>query len=221
MADESGYVIWVLHRMLPLLGEAYLRAGDLAGGVRVGERLRREGGAIEHRLGLALANACDAVVAWHSGDMEGGAVLLREAAECLEAIPFVFEAARVRRQLAGRLADLGDREGALAQLRELHDVFGRLGAAPELEKARGQFRELGARTPQTSHGRARDGALLTPREMEVALALADRRTNKGIASHLGIAPRTVTTHLSNIYKKLGIGSRGELIDRVREGGLLS
>jgi hypothetical protein len=31
--------------------------------------------------------------------------------------------------------------------------------------------------------------------------------------------RTVTTHLSNVYRKLSIGSRGELVDRVREGRL--
>jgi DNA-binding NarL/FixJ family response regulator len=31
-----------------------------------------------------------------------------------------------------------------------------------------------------------------------------------------MATRTASTHLSNIYQKLGIGSRGELADVIRE-----
>ncbi len=48
--------------------------------------------------------------------------------------------------------------------------------------------------------------------------MAKRRSNKAIAKELGISPRTVTTHLTNIYGKLDVGSRGELVDLVRERG---
>lgn len=35
-----------------------------------------------------------------------------------------------------------------------------------------------------------------------------------------ISARTVSTHLSNIFVKLGIGSRGELADVARSNGIL-
>ncbi len=60
---------------------------------------------------------------------------------------------------------------------------------------------------------------LTDRETEVACSVARRLTNQEVGAELGIATRTVSTHLTNIYEKLGIGSRGELIDLVREAGL--
>ena len=217
LADRVGYVIWVLHRLLPLVGEAYVRADRLDDAVRAGERLRREGSRMGHRLALAYAEAADAVVAYHSGRTEEAARLLRDAAEGLEEMGIVPEAARLRRQLAGRLADLGDREGALTELRRVHDVFGEIGARPELDKAREQFREVGSRPP--SRAVAEGTAELTPREAEVAALVADRRSNKAVARELGISPRTVTTHLSNMYRKLEIGSRGELVDMVREGRL--
>ena len=62
----------------------------------------------------------------------------------MEAIPLVYETSRLRRQLARRLAEIGDREGALVELRGVHAAFTRLGARPDLEKTLRQFAELGA-----------------------------------------------------------------------------
>jgi DNA-binding CsgD family transcriptional regulator len=143
-------------------------------------------------------------------------VLLDSAATALEAIPWPADAARLRRQLAGRLADLGDREGALRELRRAHEVLSRLGAERELAKARDQFRELGARPPARSGGGA---AGLTGRELEIARMAAERKSNKAIGRALGISPRTVGTHLSNIFRKLEVESRAELVDLARQGGM--
>ena len=60
---------------------------------------------------------------------------------------------------------------------------------------------------------------LTPREMEVARLVAARRSNKAIGKALGISPRTVSTHLSNIFRKVEVSSRGELADAFRSEGL--
>jgi DNA-binding NarL/FixJ family response regulator len=129
----------------------------------------------------------------------------------------VYDAARLRRQIAGLKARLGRRDAALAELRDVHEVFVRLGAQPELERCRGTFRELDSRPP--SRTEAPGSGDLTGRELDVARCVATRMSNKAVARELGISQRTVTTHLSNIYRKLGIGSRGELVDRVREGRL--
>ena len=217
VADRSGYVIWVLHRLLPMVGEACLRAGRRAEAVRVATRLQREGQRMDHRLALAWARAGEAVACWHGGKIKEAAGLLRDAAARMEGIGIIYEAARLRRQLAGRLAELEDREGALSELKHAHDVFAKLGADPELTKARDQFRELGSRAPTRT--RATGTACLTGRETEVARLIAGRRSNKAVAKALGISPRTVTTHLTNIYRKLDIGTRGELVDLVREARL--
>ena len=44
-----------------------------------------------------------------------------------------------------------------------------------------------------------------------------RKSNKEIAAALGLSVRTVTTHVANIFGKMGVSSRGELADRIREG----
>jgi DNA-binding NarL/FixJ family response regulator len=46
-----------------------------------------------------------------------------------------------------------------------------------------------------------------------------RKSNKDIGAALDISARTVSTHLSNIFGKLGVSSRGELADYVRERSL--
>jgi DNA-binding NarL/FixJ family response regulator len=53
--------------------------------------------------------------------------------------------------------------------------------------------------------------LLTPREAEVLELLVNGSTNGQIAHELSIGIETVRTHARNIYRKLGIGSRRELV----------
>ncbi|MES2770851.1 MAG: response regulator transcription factor [Pseudomonadota bacterium] len=52
--------------------------------------------------------------------------------------------------------------------------------------------------------------LLTPRELEVALALAKGASNKEIAAQLNITERTVKSHVSAILDKLGARDRLQL-----------
>jgi DNA-binding NarL/FixJ family response regulator len=59
---------------------------------------------------------------------------------------------------------------------------------------------------------------LTSREIEVLKLLAGAATNREIADRLVISPRTVETHLANIYGKLGVRGRTEaMLWAVREG----
>ncbi|MCI0687813.1 MAG: LuxR C-terminal-related transcriptional regulator [Sporichthyaceae bacterium] len=53
-------------------------------------------------------------------------------------------------------------------------------------------------------------AALTPREREVALLVAAGLTNVELARRLYISPKTAAIHVSNILRKLGIGSRTEV-----------
>ena len=52
---------------------------------------------------------------------------------------------------------------------------------------------------------------LTEREREVLKVAAEGLTARQIGTRLGVRERTVTTHLSHVYAKLGISSRTELV----------
>ncbi len=53
--------------------------------------------------------------------------------------------------------------------------------------------------------------LLTPRERDIVNLLADGATNKKVAEDLDITERTVKGHLSNIFMKLGVSDRLNLV----------
>lgn len=61
---------------------------------------------------------------------------------------------------------------------------------------------------------------LTPRERQIIRLLADGLTVKQIAMRIGIAPRTVGTHLDNASGKLGRGGLVRVINRARDLGLV-
>lgn len=64
-----------------------------------------------------------------------------------------------------------------------------------------------------------DGAL-TEREMEVLELAAKGMTNREIAQALSLSIRTVQAHLTNVFGKLGVGSRTEaVLYALREGWL--
>ncbi len=214
IAENTGYLIWAVHRLTPFVLEAHLWLEDLEQARAIAKRMRDLTQRLDHRLGKAWLQAFEAIEAWKSGDTERSLDLFAEAAEALEAIPMMYDAARVRRLFAGRLAELGRRDEALEQLRRCHDAFEAMGARRELSKARGMFRELDARPPlvQSESG----AAGLTSRETGVARLVAEGKSNKAIARTLSISPRTVSTHLSNIYEKMDLGNRGELSAFVRE-----
>jgi DNA-binding CsgD family transcriptional regulator len=54
-------------------------------------------------------------------------------------------------------------------------------------------------------------ASLTPAELDVVRLVTEGLANKAIATKLFISPRTVETHLSHVYAKLGVASRVQLV----------
>jgi DNA-binding CsgD family transcriptional regulator len=84
--------------------------------------------------------------------------------------------------------------------------FEQVGARTWLEKARRELGRIGGRTRAEG---------LTPAERRVAALVAEGRTNREVAAALFLGERTVETHLSHIYAKLGVRSRTELARRFR------
>ena len=61
---------------------------------------------------------------------------------------------------------------------------------------------------------------LTPRELTTLRLMADGQANKEIAHTLGISERTVKTHLSHLFEKLGVTSRTEAVRVATRRGLV-
>jgi DNA-binding NarL/FixJ family response regulator len=73
---------------------------------------------------------------------------------------------------------------------------------------------------QTARQQEQPAVHLTDRELEVLQLAAGGQTNREIGSQLSISARTVQVHLSNVFGKLGVGSRTEaVLYAVRQGWL--
>jgi DNA-binding CsgD family transcriptional regulator len=92
-------------------------------------------------------------------------------------------------------------------LREGLDLAHGCGASALAARARQELVTAGAR-PRRDALRGRDA--LTPSELRTAQLAADGRTNREIAQALFVSLRTVETHLTHTYQKLGINSRERL-----------
>jgi two-component system, NarL family, nitrate/nitrite response regulator NarL len=65
--------------------------------------------------------------------------------------------------------------------------------------------------PSANAGHARKKFGLTPRELEVIAAIVAGYTNKDVARKFSISEQTVKHHLTNIFNKLGVSNRLELV----------
>lgn len=55
---------------------------------------------------------------------------------------------------------------------------------------------------------------LSGREVQIARAVLDDRKEVAVAEELGIAPRTVHTHVERLYRKLGVSDHSQLLARL-------
>jgi DNA-binding NarL/FixJ family response regulator len=122
--------------------------------------------------------------------------------------------AALSRTLAGRaLGRLGERDRAVAELRQAAARLEASGALRWRDDAERELRKLGQRIHRRTRAGRADGTgidTLTARELQVARLVVDRRTNPEIAAELFLSQKTVETHLRNIFRKLDVASRVEL-----------
>jgi DNA-binding CsgD family transcriptional regulator len=79
---------------------------------------------------------------------------------------------------------------------------------------RGARRRGRAPSGPARHWSALVDPILTVRESEVVSWLAAGRTDRQIASALGLSPRTIQKHLEHVYRKLGVTTRTAAVMRV-------
>jgi DNA-binding CsgD family transcriptional regulator len=136
-----------------------------------------------------------------------GIELLRAAVEILAPSAAPLEHARALTDLGCTLRRAGRRAEARKHLREALALAHDLGAVALAARAREELTVAGAR-PRRDALRGRDA--LTSSELRVARMAAGGSTNRQIAEALFVTLRTVETHLTSAYAKLGIASRREL-----------
>ena len=156
---------------------------------------------LERTWALAYVSRFRGLAAATRGDVDTAVRLLEQAVALHEAAGDPFGRART-------LLALGIVRRRTRQKRSARDAIGTalalfddLGAEGWAERARVELGQIGGR-------RRAEG--LTPAERRVAALVAEGRTNREVAAALVLGERTVETHLTHIYAKLGVRSRTEL-----------
>lgn len=139
-----------------------------------------------------------------------------EALALHERVPMPFERARTELCFGQRLRRARRRTEARAQLEGALATFEDLGAEPWARQAREEIAASGARLRPRRAGRSEEE--LSPRELQVATAVASGLTNREAAARLFLSEKTIERHLGSVYRKLGLRSRTELAARMAGGG---
>jgi DNA-binding CsgD family transcriptional regulator len=164
-------------------------------------------------MAQSLADRAAAAIAFDAGKDELATELALASAAAGDEVGIPIEAA-LSRTLAGRaLGRAGRQERAIVELQLAAVQLDACGARGHRAAADQELRRLGHRV----HRRTRPGAAggdgveaLTQRERQVARLVVDRHTNAEIAGALFLSPKTVETHLRNVFRKLHVGSRVEV-----------
>ena len=157
-------------------------------------------------LALECALRCRGLVAAAEGDVGASFEAFESALREQPEPRWPFERGRtllclgtVRRQAQQKRLARGALEQALT-------IFEELGALLWAEKARAELKRVSGRRPPSDE--------LTETEWRVADLAAQGRTNREIAAELYMGVSTVESHLSHVYRKVGIRSRTELSGRI-------
>jgi DNA-binding CsgD family transcriptional regulator len=194
---------------LPELVEAAARAGagELAAETdrRLTERSRASG--TDWALGVAARSHALVVEDSRAED------LYVEAIERLTRTRIAVDLARSHLLYGEWLRRQSRRVDARKELRIAYEMFADFGMEAFAERARG---ELGA---TGEHARTRTVETLgdlTPQESQISRLAAQGHTNREIAAQLFISPSTVEYHLRKVFRKLGVKTRTQLANRLRD-----
>lgn len=187
--------------------DVHLSAGELDDADRlidrIGDEVRRY-----HRPVLSVAWwRLQAQRQAAKSDEDGAVQAFEHTMELAPACPSPVEAALAHLEYGAWLRRAGRRKDAAAKLTEAVEVFRRIGAAPHLERAERELAACGL----TPTKRSAPSGGLTPQERTVAVLASRGRRNKEIAQELVVSPKTVEYHLGNVYRKLGVSNRAQLV----------
>jgi DNA-binding CsgD family transcriptional regulator len=207
MTEGSGHEEPVIVPWIQDLVEAYARQGRDDDACRVLARLERQAASTASPVAGAAAARCRGLL---DDDFE-------PAVACALALddqrPMPFERARTLLAFGRRLHRSCRRAEARERLRAALEGFEQLHADAWTRQAEAELRAAGARRRPE-----RDEHALTPQELRVAAAVQRGASNRDIAADLFLSPKTVEFHLRQIYRKLDVHSRTQLVAALAGSG---
>jgi DNA-binding CsgD family transcriptional regulator len=201
---EHGYCDATTYpRVTPDLVEAYIRLGRASDAVAVFEPFEADARSSARPSALALAARCQGLLDPNTSFEPA----LDRALELHAAAPDPFARARTELCFGELLRRRRRRERSREVLRAAVEAFESLGAEPWAARARSELQASGATLRRRDDEGAND---LTPQEWQIAALVAQGLTNKEVGARAFISPKTVESHLTRIYSKLGVRSRAAL-----------
>lgn len=180
-------------RLLGPYVEIVLAVGDTAAARVAADELRETAGRLGTPLLRAQAARAAGAVLLSASDAKAALVELRKGFNEFHALGAHYDAARTRLLIADACEALGDHDAAGMESSAAHAA---------LESLRGT-----AALSMTTEPVVRPPDGLTQRELEVLVLLAGGKTNRVLAQELVISEKTVASHVSHIFTKLGVASR--------------
>ena len=155
---------------------------------------------------LAHVARCRGLIAAAEGDVDEALVALDAAVAKHDAVDDSFGGARALLALGVVMRRARQKRPAREAIESALARFEALGAAGWAERARAELGQIGGRLRAEG---------LTAAEQRVAALVADGQTNREVAAALFLAERTVASHLTRVYAKLGVRSRTELARKLQ------
>jgi DNA-binding CsgD family transcriptional regulator len=206
MTRDSGLEEPVIVPWAQDLVEAYARQGRERDARRVLAILERQAVCSASPVAAAAAARCRGLL---DDDFDAA---FASALAFDDRRPMPFERARTQLAFGRRLHRACRRAAAREQLRAALEGFERLRAGTWASQAEAGLRAAGGRQRPPSQ----DDRALTPQERRVAAAVQRGASNRDIAADLFLSPKTVEFHLRQIYRKLDVHSRTQLVAALAE-----
>lgn len=191
-------------RLLEPYVEILLAVGEVAEARSAAEELRAIAGELASPTLAARAARAVGAVQLAEGNATSALQEVRRAFLAFRDLEAHHDALKARRLVAAACRAVGDEETADTEERTSAATLASFCAPPEVADA--------------TDGSAPDG--LTRRELDVLRLVASGRTNRQIGESLFISEKTVATHVSHIFTKLGVTSRAAATAHAYDHGIV-
>jgi DNA-binding CsgD family transcriptional regulator len=193
--------------LLATLVEAHLAAGDIEAADTAAAAMADVVGAAGSTYLDAVKQITEAGVLLARGDALAACRRAGEAVERFQGLGLPYDEARAREIRGAAALVIDELDTAQLELAAARETYQRLGAEPDERRVAALLGEAPA-------------SPLSSREIEVLRLVARGGTNKQVAGELVVSEHTVARHLSNIYTKLGVGSRSAATAWAHERSLI-
>jgi LuxR family maltose regulon positive regulatory protein len=173
-------------------------------------------GELDGYVASALVHAVAARLAVHQGEVRQAQEQLARATRLRPLLTYAlpYLAVQTLVELGRACLALDDHAGARAALRQARDILRR---RPDLGILPTQVDELRSKL-DSSRGTV-GASSLTPAELRLLPLLPTRLTFSEIGERLHLSQHTVKTQATSVYRKLGVSSRSQAVQRLQELGL--